>query len=130
MGNSRSKAKAPSEAVRDAIGILKTEALAYPGAWEDHPWGEIAIKVRKKVFVFLWAHDGGLAVSLKLPDSAEEALLLPFTRSTGDFLAKSGWVTAKWSGAEPIPASLVIPWIEESYRAIAPKTLVKQLDAE
>ncbi len=126
----KSPGKAPSKATMKALGILRDHSLAYPEAWEDHPWGEVAIKVRKKVFVFLWAHGAGFTISLKLPESAEEALLLPFTEPTGYGLGKSGWVTAKWEGAEPIPTSLVIPWIEESYRAVAPKTLVKRLDAE
>lgn len=122
--------KAPSKATMKALETLKAHSLTYPEAWEDHPWGEVAIKVRKKVFVFLWAHGAGFTVSLKLPDSAEEVLLLPFTEPTGYGLGKSGWVTVTWEGAKSIPTSLVIPWIEESYRAVAPKALVKQLDAE
>ncbi len=31
---------------------LMAHGLSLPEAWEDHPWGETALKVRKKVFVF------------------------------------------------------------------------------
>ena len=36
---------------------LRKRALGYPGATEDHPWGETAIKVNGKVFVFLGEDD-------------------------------------------------------------------------
>jgi hypothetical protein len=32
-------------------------------------------------------------------------------------------------GTDDAPVDLLLDWIEESYRTIAPKTLVKQLDA-
>lgn len=128
MADSKPSGAKPSKAALKALETLKSHALGYPEAWEDHPWGEYAVKVRKKVFVFLSTHTGGLTISVKLPDSAEEVLLLPFTEPTGYGLGKSGWVTAKWAGSKAIPSSLVLPWIEESYRAVAPKTLVKRLD--
>jgi hypothetical protein len=44
--------------------ILRDFAIAYPLATEDHPWGEIAMKVKGKVFVFLSLHDGNFNVRL------------------------------------------------------------------
>ena len=43
---------------RDAFKALRKVAKAYPGAWEDHPWGETVYKVGKKVFVFLGVDKG------------------------------------------------------------------------
>jgi hypothetical protein len=37
---------------RKPFDILKAAALAYPEAWEDHPWGETVVKVRAKIFLF------------------------------------------------------------------------------
>ena len=34
---------------------LRNAAMTYPEAHEDFPWGEVAIKVSKKVFLFMHA---------------------------------------------------------------------------
>ena len=111
-----------------ARAALLAFALRLPEAFEDHPWGETVVKVRKKVFVFL-GHAESFGLSVKLPQSAFEALLLPFTEPTGYGLGKSGWVTARFERDAAIPLTLLREWIEESYRAVAPKTRVKGLEA-
>ncbi len=109
---------------------LLAAALAYPGAFEDRPWGESVAKVGKKVFVFLGKPAGGeVGLSVKLPSSGAMALSLPFCEPTGYGLGKSGWVSASWTRARDVPMDMVLAWIDESYRAIAPKKLVAQLDA-
>ena len=57
----------------NAFDRLKAAALAYPESWEDHPWGETVIKVKTKIFLFLFEDEDGLRVSLKLPRSREFA---------------------------------------------------------
>ena len=32
---------------------LLSHALAMPGAYEDHPWGETVVKAGKRVFLFI-----------------------------------------------------------------------------
>lgn len=108
---------------------LRAFALSLPGAVEEFPWGDRVMKVNKKVFVFMGQHeDGSLGISTKLPRSAEIALTLPFASPTGYGLGKSGWVSAKFGAKEKPPLGMLKDWIEESYRAIAPKKLVATLD--
>jgi hypothetical protein len=84
--------------------------------------------VRGKVFVFLGRlDDGGLALSVKLPGSASFALGLSFASPTAYGLGKSGWVTARFARREKPPVGLLEQWIDESYRAVAPKTLAAAL---
>ena len=119
-------AKRPTSASAEAV--LRAHALSYPEAREDFPWGERVFKVRGKVFVFLGrAEGGGLGLSVKLPGSATLALDLPFASPTGYGLGKSGWVTARFSARERPPVELLKQWIDESYRAVAPKGLVARL---
>ena len=106
---------------------LLAHALSFPEAYEDHPWGEVVAKVRKKVFVFFGVSET-FGLSVKLPVSKFEALLLPFTEPTGYGLGKSGWITARFDPGVDPPIALLSRWIEESYRAVAPKTLVRALD--
>jgi predicted DNA-binding protein (MmcQ/YjbR family) len=113
---------------------LRAHALSFPGAWEDHPWGDTVAKVGKKVFVFLGVppderDDGDYAFSVKLPESAEQALLLPGAEPTGYGLGRGGWVTLKVTAADHVPLDVFCDWIDESYRAVAPKRLVAELDA-
>lgn len=104
---------------------LRNFALGFAEAHEDHPWGETAIKVRGKVFVFLGGPENGLRISLKLPQSREFALEYPFTEPTRYGLGKSGWVTASFGPEAKAPLDLLEAWIAESYRAIAPKSLAR-----
>ena len=110
---------------------LRAHALTLPEAWEDHPWGENVAKVGKKVFVFFGVPDPRgeqLIVCVKLPKSGLAALDLGFTEPAGYGLGKSGWVMARIGRSDAIDLKLVKGWIEESYRAVAPKKLVASLD--
>jgi len=99
-------------------------ALALPEAYEEFPWGECAVKVRGKTFLFTRNDDSGLHLTVKLPHSREFALEYPFTQPTGYGLSRSGWVTASFAPADAPPFDVLEYWIAESYRAVAPKKLV------
>jgi len=129
--SSNTRTKLRSGSMRRVSRELRRFALSLPGATEDFPWGERVAKVRGKVFVFLGVDpvpSSGMAFSVKLPVSREEALDLPFTKPTGYGLGKAGWVTASFGPDESPPVEILKSWIGESYRAIAPRMLVAELD--
>jgi hypothetical protein len=64
----------------------------------------------------------------KLPYTGHEALQLPFAKPTAYGLGKSGWVSFSPAEREIPPLEQLRERVEESYRAQAPKRLVKQLD--
>ena len=120
---------AKSKRSTDAIlKELRAFGLAYPGAHTKSPWpGHLDLAVNDKTFAYLSLEGEPLGVSCKLPRSGGAALLLPFTTPAAYGLGKSGWVSASFEAHEP-PVGLLKEWIDESYRAQAPKKLVRQLD--
>lgn len=102
---------------------LRAFALSYPETTEDFPWGHRALKVRGKAFVFMSNDEPELSLSVKLPASAEGALQLGFTEPTHYGLGRSGWVTATIAPGRRAPLDVLRSWIDESYRAVAPKRL-------
>jgi predicted DNA-binding protein (MmcQ/YjbR family) len=112
---------------RDGARLRKL-ALGYPEAYEEMPWGHHAIKVKGKAFVFLAGDQDTFSLSAKLPSSAGVALRLPFASPTEYGLGRSGWVTAQFPLAARVPVDVLRMWIDESYRAFAPKRLVEQLE--
>ena len=106
---------------------LRDVALSYPETHEDFPWGHRALKVRGKAFVFMSKDEPGLSLSVKLPASAEGALQFPFCEPTHYGLGRSGWVTATFGPKDRPPLDVLRSWIDESYRAVAPKKLVAAL---
>ena len=108
---------------------LRDYAMTFPEATEDHPWGHRAIKVKGKSFLFLGGEKETkeLSLSVKLPSSRDMAVDLPFAEPTGYGLGKSGWVSARFAKVADVPIDMLKAWIDESYRAIAPKKLVKGL---
>ncbi len=117
-------------AVDAAREAMRSFGLSLPETREDFPWGEPALKVRKKVFVFMGHGGADLGFSVKLPQSGSDVLCMPFASPTGYGLGRSGWVSFRFS-AEALPDTQdLVEWVEESYRAIAPKTLVKALDRQ
>jgi predicted DNA-binding protein (MmcQ/YjbR family) len=127
-GNRMAKKSLPTDAI---LRELKTFGLAYPGAHRKSPWpGHDDLAVNDKTFAYLSVPGEPLGISCKLPQSCGMALMLPFTSPTAYGLGKSGWVSAKFGPGDKPPVELLKEWIDESYRAQAPKKLVKQLDAE
>ncbi|HKD21855.1 MAG TPA: MmcQ/YjbR family DNA-binding protein [Rhizomicrobium sp.] len=115
--------------LRQVFNRLRAHALSYPETREDLPWGESALKVKGKTFVFMRADAQELHLSVKLPHSREFALEYPFTKPTAYGLGKAGWVTADFTAKQKPPVDILEAWIDESFRAIAPKNLVTAMGA-
>ena len=113
------------------IQQLEQFALSLPEAWADTPWGDRVVKVGKKIFVFLSSDDAerpGLTV--KLPESREHGLSYDGAILPGYGLGKHGWVTVYVDGVPNEEHDVLFDFVEESYRAVATKTMVKRLDAQ
>jgi predicted DNA-binding protein (MmcQ/YjbR family) len=112
---------------RKLLDGLRGFALRLPGAFEDNPWDhEPVVKVGRKIFVFLGS-DEAPGITVKLPDSADQALEIDGAVPSGYGLGRHGWVTVP-VGTGGAPRAVAEDWIEESYRAVAPKKLVAELD--
>ncbi len=119
-----------TEATNAILRELRAFGLAYPGAHGKAPWpGHDDLAVNDKTFAYLAADGEPFSISCKLKYTSEAALELPYATPTGYGLGKSGWVTFTPSEAEMPSIEQLKEWIDESYRAQAPKKLVKELDA-
>jgi predicted DNA-binding protein (MmcQ/YjbR family) len=106
-------------------------ALSLPDAWPDTPWGDRVVKVGKKIFVFVSGPDAERPViTVKVPESRDHALSYPDAFPTRYGLGKHGWVTIYVDNVPIEEREVLLDFVEESYRAVATKTLVKRLDAE
>jgi predicted DNA-binding protein (MmcQ/YjbR family) len=112
----------------EVLEELRAFGMSYPGAHFKSPWpGHKDLAVKDKTFAYLSIEGEPLGISCKLPQSSAVALLLPFAEPTGYGLGKSGWVSAKFPKGKPVPLEMLKLWIDESYRAQAPKKLVAGL---
>lgn len=114
----------------DARAQLRACALALPAAYEEHPWGQVVVKVNKKVFIFLDGDPSApdLRFSVKLKVTGADVLSMPFAAPTGYGLGKAGWVSFHFEPGEEPPIAILRGWVDESYRAVAPKRLIAQMD--
>jgi predicted DNA-binding protein (MmcQ/YjbR family) len=123
----KSKKSLPTDKV---VKELREWGLAtYPGAHLKSPWpGHMDLAVNDKTFAYLSIEGEPFGISCKLPKSSGVALMLPFCQPTPYGLGKSGWVSASFPAGKALPVDMLKQWIDESYRAQAPKKLLKQLD--
>jgi len=105
---------------------LRVHALSLPETSEGTSCVNRAFKVRKKNFVFLGEKpDGTCRLMVKLGPSLEKAAAI---EHDGLSVGTTGWVTWNFAGDAPPEASLLEGWVVESFRMLAPKTVVRQLD--
>ncbi|MFD2082748.1 YjbR protein [Actinopolymorpha cephalotaxi] len=118
---------------------VRAFALAMPRAIEDTPWGEAVIKIdhppRRRANglaygpMFLWLGRPDVpapAVSVKLRASYDQAVTVGgASPTTMSGLGHWGWLTVPLLRAD---LDLVRDWIDESYRIVAPKSLLAELD--
>jgi predicted DNA-binding protein (MmcQ/YjbR family) len=125
MAKAQAKKTSKSDA---AIKELREYGLKLPGAHLKSPWpGHKDLAVKDKTFAYLPVEGDPFSISCKLPRSSGVALMLPFCTPTPYGLGKSGWVSAS-PAVEQINIDMFKQWIDESYRAQAPKKLVNELD--
>ena len=129
QGSAHISAMPPTKALAKLEQTLRAHALAIPGAEEAFPWGERAIKIRGKAFLFMRLTDDELSFSVKLPRTGIQALALSFVKPTEYGLGKHGWVTVRATKTDKALERQYLEWIEESFRAVAPKKVVASLDA-
>jgi predicted DNA-binding protein (MmcQ/YjbR family) len=111
-----------------ALEVLRAFGLTYPGAHTKSPWpGHLDLAVNDKTFAYLSAPGDPVKISCKLPFSSLAALELPFTTPAAYGLGKSGWVSASFEATDALPLEMLKAWIDESYRAQAPKRLSRGL---
>ncbi|HYG29973.1 MAG TPA: MmcQ/YjbR family DNA-binding protein [Allosphingosinicella sp.] len=101
---------------------LRAYGLSLPEAVEDHPWGHSALKVRGKTFCWLDKQEL-FSATVKLPVSADFALMFDWAEPAGYGLGRSGWVSVRFPAETEPDLYLLKRWVTESYRAVAPKKL-------
>jgi predicted DNA-binding protein (MmcQ/YjbR family) len=110
--------------------MIRSIASKYPEAEKAFLFGDHEVfRVRKKVFVWLGDGDQGTYVSVKLKDTQQVALMLPFVKPAEYGMAKWGWIAADIPKGK-FSVELVRQWLDESYRHTAPKKLLKILDGD
>ncbi len=103
-------------------------ALSLPGTAADRPWEEDdVVKVNGKIFAFL-GPASSRRISVKLAESHQHALAIEGAVPTGYGLGKAGWVTVPLR-APGVSIDVLRDWVEESYRIVAPKRLVAELES-
>lgn len=106
---------------------LRKLALQYPEAEEGIACKGTALetanfKARNKAFLFLGARD----LMVKLGESLAEAAKLAAKEPDCYRVGANGWVKVTWQNLAP-PPGLLEKWLDESYRLLAPKSLVAML---
>ncbi|MBZ0112860.1 MAG: MmcQ/YjbR family DNA-binding protein [Thermoanaerobaculia bacterium] len=106
---------------------LRAYATTFPEVSEGASCVNRAFKARKKNFLFVGEKDdGSCKVMLKLGPSLADAVELSRVDSRVE-AGKSGWATIRFGASEPPDLALLKRWVDESYRLLAPKSLVKLL---
>lgn len=106
---------------------LSAYCLEFPEAREEIKWGHPNWTVRGKIFASYGTYQDRPSFGSK-QTVQEQAILIEDPRFfVSPYVGKHGWVSMYTD--KRIPWRRVEDLIESSYRHVAPKTLVKQLDA-
>ena len=116
-----------AEAELIAYGLTFPETTAGP-AWEFTR----GLYMRRKMFAVFGDKaqpPDALTIIVKLPISAEMVEGLPFVREPKGWYKQHNWVTADFGPGDDILAELDMlkAWLKQSYTAIAPKKLSRQI---
>jgi predicted DNA-binding protein (MmcQ/YjbR family) len=103
-------------------------AMKLPETAEGASCNNSAFKARGKAFLYLGERDDEtFKVMVKLSDSRAEAEKM--AKADPDAVGVGPhWITAYFEQKKKLPAGLAERWVEESFRAVAPKKLIAEYD--
>lgn len=116
-----------AEAELTALGLSFPETTTGP-AWPPTR----GLYVRKKMFCVFGEKAeplDALTLIMKLPISAEMAEELPFVRPAKGWFKQHNWVTAHFGADDDVLAEMATlrGWLKQSYVAVAPKKLGREI---
>jgi len=114
----------------EILARLRTICLAFPEATEKSFGGHSApsFRVMDKLFVILFEDGSGLTLKAA---PGEQAMLVsadPDRFFVPAYVGSKGWVGVRLT--QPVDWVEVAELVEDSYRLMAPKALVRRLDSE
>ena len=123
---------APYDMPPEIYAAVQRVCLAFPEAVEKETWGHPTFRVRDKMFVACGGseNDAGelrVTMTMKAEPGEQDALLAegyPFFYPK--YVGSKGWIGIHLSSDTDWDE--IAELVEESYRVIAPRTLVRQLD--
>ena len=111
------------------LDSIRAFALSLPGTQPKSPWpGHDDVAVNDKTFLYLGTDEEKVSVGVKLRVSGAEVKRLFGAKPMAYGLGKSGWVSIAFEPGAAPPLDTVKRWVMESYRAQAPKRLLKALE--
>lgn len=104
---------------------LRKLAGTFPETTEVETWGHPTFRVREKIFASFGSHDGDANIGVK-QTKADQSILTHDPRFfVAPYVGRHGWIGIR---IDEVEWDVVADLVESSYRLIAPKRLVKQLD--
>jgi len=97
---------------------------------ERDGFGHSVLKAGKRAFVLVGEGDGETpGLHIKTDPVTQDLLVRGGDFERTPYLGQHGWVTA-WGKAANLPWKKIEGLVEDAWRAVAPKRLVKKLDQE
>lgn len=100
---------------KDPTQPIRLKAGRYAGVDKGTACTQSSFKVGGKAFLFVGEQGGRSKVMLKLDASMAEAKKLAKQAPADYQVGNTGWVTARFDAANPLPKRLWEKWLEESY---------------
>lgn len=104
-------------AARDPTEAMRRHASTLPGVAEGTSCTQSAFKAGKGTFLFIGPgpKGEGFKAMFKLAASMPQAKKLAAERPDRFQVGTTGWVTARFTAEEPLPATIWKPWLHESH---------------
>lgn len=112
-----------------SMAAIRKIALSYPEVEEGTSCVNRAFKVRTKTFVFLGMNQDSYNVRLKLKDSLDDASEREKKSPDHFSVGAHGWTLVTFPHSKRPPKGLMERWIDESFRLLAPKSVVAEVPA-
>jgi predicted DNA-binding protein (MmcQ/YjbR family) len=93
--------------------------LAFEGAWEDYPWGDIVYKVGSRIFCFLGIGGGMAGVTVKATHEDADALRQLPHIEPARYIGRHGWVSVRIEDEGTLGQAFDL--IEASYHLVRDK---------
>jgi predicted DNA-binding protein (MmcQ/YjbR family) len=124
---SRHDESADSREVRAVLAKLRMFCLALPGTTETPTWGHPNFRVGNKIFAAFGDYGGRPSIGTKQTKPDQLALCSDPRFFVSPYVGKHGWTSVHVD--EPIAWSLIEDLVLRSYRLIASKQHLAELDA-